>query len=57
MSVIGEIVQDMSREIARLRAALQKIVDDPGGHPAEGIVDDMKYIAREALGMPQPEDE
>jgi hypothetical protein len=32
-----------------LCAALQEIVNDPGGYPADAVVDDMREIARKAL--------
>jgi hypothetical protein len=36
-------------EIERMRAALQAIANDPGGHPPEDVVDDMREIAHKAL--------
>jgi hypothetical protein len=52
MSGTSTVLSWIVQENVRLRAALEKILNDPGGHPAEGVVDDMREIAREALAQP-----
>lgn len=43
-------------KIERMRAALQAIANDPGGHPPEAVVDDMREIACKALADMRQDD-
>lgn len=51
--VSGADVREILGEIDQLRTALDRIANDPGGYPAEDVVDIMRETARRALSARQ----